>query len=135
MGWQSRLAVEMLALAVAATVAMAQGNGTKTGAKTAKAKPAAAATTAGSAGASFNAKGKEVYRVNCAICHFSASSGKKIGPGMKGIFKGRKFEDGTGVTDETMRVWIEKGGKTMPPFQEVLTAQQIADLIAYMKSL
>ena len=81
------------------------------------------------------ARGKEVYRMSCGICHFETSAQKKIGPGLKGIYKRGKFADGKGVDDKAMRAWIESGGKDMPPFRDVLTSAQIADLIAYLKTL
>ncbi len=82
-----------------------------------------------------NEKGKEIYRINCLICHHSGSLEKKVGPGLKGIFKTGKFADGSKVDDASMKAWIEKGGKDMPPFKEILLPEQIADLIAYLKSL
>lgn len=82
-----------------------------------------------------SARGKAVYQRNCAICHHSASTAKKIGPGLKGIYKRDKFADGKAVSDENMRVWIEDGGKDMPQFKNTLKPQQILDLIAYMKTL
>lgn len=110
---------------------MAMTMATWAGAQTGGGKPAPKKT---SAAAPVNAKGKEVYRLNCAICHHSDSLEKKVGPGMKNIYK-RKFADGSKVDDASMRAWIEKGGKDMPPFKEVLTAEQIADLLAYMRGL
>jgi mono/diheme cytochrome c family protein len=81
------------------------------------------------------ARGKTAYQRNCAICHHSASSAKKIGPGLKGVYKQKTFADGRAVTDDNMRAWIEDGGEDMPQFKNTLKPQQILDLIAYMKTL
>ena len=81
------------------------------------------------------ANGKEIYQAQCAICHFSASTEIKIGPGLKGLYKRSHFTDGKKVDDIRLRAWIEKGGKQMPPFKEILSAEQIADLIAYLRAL
>lgn len=81
------------------------------------------------------ARGKTVYQRNCAICHHSASTAKKIGPGLKGVYKQKTFADGRAVNDANMRAWIEDGGKDMPQFKNTLKPQQILDLIAYMKTL
>jgi mono/diheme cytochrome c family protein len=81
------------------------------------------------------ARGLGVYKERCAICHFSESDAKKIGPGLKAIYKRGKFPDGGKVNDASMEKWILSGGKDMPPFQQVLNPNQIHDLIAYLKTL
>ncbi len=80
-------------------------------------------------------RGRGLYEEQCAICHFSASNEKKIGPGLKGIFRTGKFASGKKVDDASMRAWIENGGVDMPEFKESLTAQQISDLIAFLRTL
>jgi len=81
------------------------------------------------------ASGKKLYEAQCAICPFSASSAKKIGPGLKGLSRRGAFADGKPVTDDSMRVWIENGGKNMPVFKGMLSAEEIRALVAYTKSL
>lgn len=80
-------------------------------------------------------RGKQVYDVYCGICHYATSEEKKIGPGLKGIYKRGKFEDGKKVDDRSMRTWIEKGGKDMPAFEETLSREEINALIAYLRTL
>jgi mono/diheme cytochrome c family protein len=80
-------------------------------------------------------KGRTLFEDQCAICHFPASSEKKIGPGLKAIFRNGKFSNGKKVDDASMRAWIENGGVDMPSFRDSLTAQQIVDLIAYLRTL
>ena len=81
------------------------------------------------------AKGKVVYANYCDVCHYSANTSKKIGPGLKGIYKRGKFADGKKVDDTTMREWIIKGGVDMPSFDGQLNDEQIKDLIAYLRTL
>jgi cytochrome c2 len=81
------------------------------------------------------ARGEKVYDTQCEICHFDHSTKKKIGPGLKGLMARGKFADGKKVDDETLRAWIEKGGKDMPGFQGSLNDAEIRDLIAYLKTL
>ncbi len=81
------------------------------------------------------AKGEQVYRARCAICHFSASTEKKMGPGLKDLYTRGKFADGKKVDDASVQAWIERGGKNMPTYRAVLSAEQIRDLIAYLKTL
>ena len=91
-------------------------------------------TTSKSSGSA--AQGKEVFEQKCAICHFADSASRKIGPGLKGISKRGTFTvNNNKVTDETLKKWIENGDSLMPPFKDVLEAQQIKDVIAYVKTL
>ena len=96
-------------------------------------KPALAASAAADKAAI--ARGKKLYAEQCAICHFEASAAKKVGPGLKGLSKRGTFADGKPITDDSLRLWIENGGKNMPSFKGMLSSEQIRDLILYTKSL
>jgi mono/diheme cytochrome c family protein len=89
----------------------------------------------GKPGAASVKAGQSVYATYCAICHLPTSTEKKIGPGLKGLVKREKFSSGEKITDESLRAWIEKGGKDMPAFKQTLTPEQIRDVIAYVKTL
>ena len=80
-------------------------------------------------------RGRAIYQQRCEICHFSASEAKKIGPGLKGIYKRGKFLDGRRVDDASMERWIAEAGKDMPPLKGVLNPSQIRDLLSYLKTL
>ena len=80
------------------------------------------------------AKGKEVFG-QCAICHNADSDEKKIGPGLKGLFKKDKLADGKKTTEANIRARIDDGGTGMPGYKELLDDQQKDDLVAYLKSL
>jgi len=58
-----------------------------------------------------------------------------VGPSRKGLFKRNKLRDGQPVTEEIMRLLIEKGRDGMPSFSETLSPQQMDQLIAYFKEL
>jgi len=96
-------------------------------------KPASAGSSAPSKAALDS--GKKLYAEQCAICHFETSTAKKVGPGLKGLAKRGKFADGKPLTDDSLRVWIENGGKNMPSFKGMLSADEIRDLVLYTKSL
>jgi cytochrome c len=81
------------------------------------------------------ARGRIVYKDRCAICHFSESDARKIGPGLKGLYKRGKFADGGRVDDATIENRILNGGKDMPPFRPVLSSNQIRDLLAYLRTI
>ncbi len=76
-----------------------------------------------------------MYHDRCEICHFSESDARKIGPGLKGIYKRGKFAAGNKIDDASMLKWIVNGGKDMPPFKPVLNPGQLQDLISYLKTL
>jgi mono/diheme cytochrome c family protein len=59
----------------------------------------------------------------------------KYGPSLKGLFKRSKLHNGTSVTADAVRARINAGGGGMPAFAEVLSAEEKADLIAYLKTL
>ncbi len=81
-------------------------------------------------------KGKEVFEKKCAICHYADKDSKKIGPGLKGMYKRGTFTvNGNKITDESLRTWIENGDSLMPPMKETLEPDQIKDVIAYVKTL
>ena len=94
-------------------------------------KKAASHASAGSA-----AKGKEVFEKKCSICHYADQEAKKIGPGLKGLYKRGTFTvNGNKITDEALKTWIENGDSLMPPMKETLEPAQIKDVIAYVKTL
>jgi mono/diheme cytochrome c family protein len=103
-------------------------------AKTPSNKKATIAPSPGGNSAAI-ARGHIVYKDRCAICHFSESDTGKIGPGLKGLYKRGKFADAGRVDDATIENRILNGGKDMPPFRSVLTAGQVRDLMAYLKTL
>jgi cytochrome c len=86
------------------------------------------------AGKGDAAKGKEVFG-QCAVCHNADSTDKKMGPGLKGLFKRDKLANGKKITDATVRDQIEQGGNGMPSYKDMLSDTEKDDLIAYLKTL
>jgi cytochrome c len=78
--------------------------------------------------------GRIVFNQRCEICHFSESTAKKIGPGLKGLFARAKFVDGTKVSNASVADVIGKGSKDMPGYEGVLKPGQVQALIAYLKT-
>lgn len=80
-------------------------------------------------------KGKEIFE-QCGVCHNADSEEKKMGPGLKGLFKKSTFADGkTKVTEESVRSKVNTGGNGMPAYQEMLTDEERDHLIAFLKTL
>ena len=80
------------------------------------------------------AKGKAVFQ-QCRDCHHADSAEKKIGPGLKGLFKRAKLADGKKLTEASIRAKIEDGGNGMIAYKDMLTDAEKDNLIAYLKTL
>jgi cytochrome c len=80
------------------------------------------------------AKGKELFE-QCSVCHNADSEEKKMGPGLKGLFKKDKLTNGKAPTEANVKAKINEGGGGMPPYADSLTDAEKADLIAYLKTL
>src|SRR5438105_8242330 len=80
------------------------------------------------------AKGKEVFQ-QCGVCHNADSEEKKMGPGLKGLFKRDKLANGKKGTEANIRSKIDEGGNGMPPYKDLLSDQEKEDLVAYLKTL
>ncbi len=79
-------------------------------------------------------KGKEVFD-QCGVCHSATTDEKKVGPSLKGLFKKAKMTNGQKPTESNVIAIINKGKGTMPAFEDVLTKEEKADLLAYLKTL
>jgi len=80
------------------------------------------------------AKGKVVFE-QCAVCHNADSDEKKMGPGLKGLFKKDKMANGKKPSEATVLAKINEGGNGMPAYKDMLSDQEKDDLIAYLKTL
>ncbi len=80
------------------------------------------------------AKGKETFE-QCAVCHNADSTEKKMGPGLKGLFTKDKLANGKKPTDANVLAKINEGGNGMPAYKEMLSDDEKADLMAYLKKL
>ena len=79
-------------------------------------------------------KGKEVFE-QCAVCHNADSDEKKMGPGLKGLFKKTKMADGKAPTEANVRTKVNAGGNGMPAYEDMLSKEERDNLIAYLKTL
>jgi mono/diheme cytochrome c family protein len=86
-------------------------------------------------GAGDATKGKDVFVSNCSACHNADSNEKKLGPGLKDLFKQDKLVNGKKPTEANIKALINAGGNGMPSFAEILKDEEKADVIAYLKTL
>lgn len=81
-------------------------------------------------------RGKALFGKKCAVCHNAESERRKIGPGLKGLnHRGTFRVNGNKVNDKTLKTWIENGDNQMPPFKDALSADEIRDLVQYVRAL
>lgn len=92
------------------------------------------ATLAFGASSGNAAKGKEVFE-QCSVCHDVTTGEKKMGPSLKGLFKRQKLYNGQPVTEANVLKQINNGGGGMPAYADMLSADDKANLIAYLKTL
>jgi len=82
------------------------------------------------------AAGRRIYDNYCDRCHAPYSSRGRQGPSMKHIFK-RQYLPMSGMPSNDDRVTdvIKMGRNKMPAYGQVLTQEQINDLLAYLHTL
>ena len=80
------------------------------------------------------AKGKEVFE-QCAVCHNVDTPEQKMGPSLKGLYKHKSLKSGKPVNDESVTGQINAGGNGMPAYQDMLSAEEKTNLLAYLHTL
>ena len=80
------------------------------------------------------AKGKETFE-QCAVCHNVDTDEKKMGPSLKGLFSHKTMAGGKPVTDANVLEQINKGGNGMPAYADQLSADEKANLLAYLHTI
>jgi mono/diheme cytochrome c family protein len=82
------------------------------------------------------AAGRKLYDNDCDRCHRPYSTKGKKGPGLKGIFQHQYLPlSGLPANDDRVTDIIRNGRPDMPGYSQVLSAQDIQDLLAYLHTL
>ena len=82
------------------------------------------------------AAGRRLYDNYCDRCHEPYSSRGRKGPSLKGVFKRQYLsQSGLPANDERMTDIIKYGRAKMEGFGQVMSEQQIKDLLAYLHTL
>ncbi|MBN2409639.1 MAG: c-type cytochrome [Candidatus Aminicenantes bacterium] len=80
-------------------------------------------------------RGALLYAKLCASCHYADRAEGKQGPGLKGLFSRSSLPySGKPATEENIRRQLVHPARSMPSFSR-LSAQELADLMAYLKTL
>ena len=82
------------------------------------------------------ASGRKIYDNYCDRCHRPDSTKGKKGPGLKGMFQ-RSYLSQTGLpaNDDRVTDIIRNGRPDMPGYSQVLSGQDMQDLLAYLHTL
>src|SRR5882672_9579090 len=79
------------------------------------------------------ASGRHIYDQNCDRCHAAYSSKDRKGPSLKRVFKRQYLTvSGMPANDDRVGDIIRMGRNNMQGFGQVLTQEQINDLLAYL---
>jgi mono/diheme cytochrome c family protein len=82
------------------------------------------------------AEGRKLYDDYCDRCHEAYSSRGKKGPSLKGVFKQQYLSvSGLPANDDRVGEIVKNGRAKMEGFGQVMTDQQIKDLLAYLHTL
>lgn len=80
-------------------------------------------------------RGASFFNAECLPCHYADSDEKKIGPGLKDLFKREKLPYSSRPTSvENIKQQLLRPAMVMPSFTK-MTKQELADLIAYLNTL
>ena len=80
--------------------------------------------------------GRLIYDAYCDRCHEPYSSSAKQGPPLKGVFqKSYLSVSGLPANDERVGEIVRAGRSKMPGYGQVLSQQQVQDLLVYMHTL
>ncbi|HEV2297599.1 MAG TPA: cytochrome c [Candidatus Acidoferrales bacterium] len=80
-------------------------------------------------------RGRRIYNVECAGCHTAYSSRGIKGPGLVGLYKKKYLPSGLPSNDRFVTQAIVQGRGMMPAMGDALTPDQLADLLAYLRTL
>jgi mono/diheme cytochrome c family protein len=80
--------------------------------------------------------GRKLYDNYCDRCHRPYSTKGKKGPGLQGVFQHQYLpKTALPANDERVTDIIRNGRPDMPGYSQVLSSQDIQDLLAYMHTL
>jgi mono/diheme cytochrome c family protein len=82
------------------------------------------------------AAGRKIYDNYCDRCHRPDSTRGKKGPGLKGMFQHQYLsQTGLPANDERVTDIIRNGRPDMTGYSQVLSTQDMQDLLAYLHTL
>jgi mono/diheme cytochrome c family protein len=80
-------------------------------------------------------RGHAAFQVRCAVCHNDRVDSPKNGPALVGVFKKPSLPSGAAATDERVTATVVHGRNMMPAMGADMDAQDMDDLLAYLRTL
>jgi mono/diheme cytochrome c family protein len=80
-------------------------------------------------------RGKALFDYTCEACHYADSTVARAGPGLARLYQRKVLRNGAAVIDANVERFIRNGTGLMPGYRDKLSADQMRDLIAYLRSL
>jgi len=79
--------------------------------------------------------GHMLFAQNCAVCHYDRETGALHGPSLLGVYKKQYLPSGAPANDERITWTIQHGRGMMPALGGQLSDDNIAYILAYLKTL
>ncbi|WP_446744697.1 c-type cytochrome [Silvibacterium acidisoli] len=79
--------------------------------------------------------GRAVFIADCARCHHANDQKAYRGPGLQALYKEKYLPSGAPANDDRVSYVIIHGRNMMPAFGDTMDSQQLADLLAYLRTL
>ena len=80
-------------------------------------------------------KGKDLFDSTCDVCHYTNSHVARAGPGLKDLYSRKVLVNGAPLNDKNVEHLIRAGTNLMPGYKNMLSEEQMRDLITYLKTL
>lgn len=79
--------------------------------------------------------GYVAFQQNCATCHYDRDTGTLHGPSLLGVFKNQYLPSGAPSNDDRVTNVMLRGRGMMPPLGGQLGQDDVANILAYLKTL
>ncbi len=81
------------------------------------------------------ARGRRVYDQHCDRCHEAYGKKERGGPSLQGVFRKPFLASGMRASDDRVADVVMMGKSKMPAYGNVISNQQLQDLLVYLHTL
>jgi mono/diheme cytochrome c family protein len=79
--------------------------------------------------------GHAAFATNCGMCHYDREDGSLHGPSLFGVYRDQYLPSGAPANDDRITHTIQYGRGNMPALGNRVSPDEIADILAYLKTL